>query len=318
MKAAFVFPGQGSQSVGMMRSVLHLPRVRETFEEASAALGLDLWNLVENGPEDKLNETVNTQPVMLCAGVAMYRAWESLGGRLPALLAGHSLGEYSALVAGNAIRFDVAVRLVQFRAQAMQEAVPAGVGAIAAIVGLDDDVVRAVCLEASSGQEIVEAANYNSPAQTVIAGHKAAVDRGMKLAKQKGAKRAILLPMSVPSHCALMRSAAERLKMRLADIPLASASIPVVHNADVSISTSASAIKESLYRQLFQPVRWVEVVRTLATMGATHIVECGPGRVLAGLNKRIVPDAKILTFADAANFDEALAMLAGEKDQEHA
>ncbi|MEQ1881046.1 MAG: ACP S-malonyltransferase [Burkholderiales bacterium] len=313
MKAAFVFPGQGSQSVGMMGSFEKLPAVRQTFEEASGYLGIDLWKLVQEGPAEKLNETVNTQPVMLVAGVAMYRAWQASSDLRPVSMAGHSLGEYSALVASGILKFADAVPLVRFRAQAMQDAVPAGVGAIAAIIGLDDDAIRAVCREASAGAEQVEAANFNSPAQVVIAGHKVAVERGMELAKTKGAKRAMLLPMSVPSHCALMRPAAMQLKNRLAQIALHVGSIPVLHNADVAAAATEDKVKDALVRQLYQPVRWVETVRTLVAAGATHIVECGPGKVLAGVNKRIVPDAKILTFGDATNFEEALASFKGDR-----
>ena len=309
MKIAFVFPGQGSQSMGMMQSFAQLPGVRETFSEASDAIGQDLWKLVESGPADDLNLTLNTQPVMLTAGIALYRAWIASGGALPMVVAGHSLGEYSALVAGGALGFADAVTLVRFRAQQMQDAVPEGAGAIAAILGLEDDVVRATCLEASGSGEIAEAANYNSPAQVVIAGNAGAVQRAMEIAKAKGAKRAIMLPMSVPSHCSLMRPAAERLRERLRAIDLRRPSVPVLHNADVKSAESADAIRDALVRQLSQPVRWVETIRAIVSAGATHIVECGPGRVLAGLGKRIAAQTPMHSFADEPAFRQALAVL---------
>ena len=309
MKIAFVYPGQGSQSVGMMQSFAQLPGVQETFAEASERLKQDLWKLVAEGPAEELNLTVNTQPVMLTAGIALARAWQKAGGATAAISAGHSLGEYSALVAGGSLAFGDAVALVRFRAQAMQEAVPAGTGAMAAILGLDDDVVRAACAEASQGNDIAEPANFNSPTQVVIAGSKAAVERGMEIAKAKGAKRAVLLPMSVPSHCSLMRPAAERMKQALADVAVKAPSVPVIHNADVSVAATPDAIKDALVRQLFKPVRWVESVRALVAAGATHLVECGPGKVLAGLNKRIAPEAQILTLSDEAAFKDALGAL---------
>jgi len=293
----------------MMQTFAQLDGVRETFAQASDCLGQDLWKLASEGPAEELNLTVNTQPVMLAAGVAVYRAWQAANGAMAELSAGHSLGEYSALVAGGALDFADAVELVRFRAQAMQEAVPAGVGAMAAILGLDDDVVKSACAEASSGGEVAEAANFNSPAQVVIAGNRAAVERGMEIAKSKGAKRAVLLPMSVPSHCSLMRPAAERMRERLAAVNIRCSAIPVLHNADVKSATSGDAIKDALVRQLFQPVRWVDTVRALAASGATHIVECGPGKVLAGLNKRIAPDVQNLSLSDEAAFRDALAAL---------
>jgi [acyl-carrier-protein] S-malonyltransferase len=309
MKIAFVFPGQGSQSTGMMQSFAQLPGVRETFSEASDAIGQDLWRLVEEGPAEELNQTVNTQPVMLTAGIALYRAWNASGGNLPMAAAGHSLGEYSALVAGGVIDFPEAVALVRFRAQAMQDAVPEGVGAIAAILGLEDEIVRATCLEASGNGEIAEAANYNSPAQVVIAGNAGAVQRAMEIAKTKGAKRAIMLPMSVPSHCSLMRPAAERLRKRLQAVDIKRSTIPVFHNADVRSAESADAIRDALVRQLYQPVRWVETIRAIVSAGATHIVECGPGRVLAGLSKRIAAATPMHSFADEPAFRQTLAAL---------
>ena len=309
MKIAFVFPGQGSQSVGMMQSFAQIEGVRETFAEASDRLGQDLWKLAEEGPAEELNLTVNTQPVMLVAGVALFRAWLAANGMKPSLSAGHSLGEYSALVAADAIELADAVELVRFRAQAMQEAVPAGTGAMAAILGLDDEVVNAACAEASRAGEVVEAANFNSPAQVVVAGDKAAVERAMDIAKAKGAKRAVLLPMSVPSHCGLMAPAAERMRERLAIAKIKVPAIPVLHNADVKSALSEAAVKDALVRQLSQPVRWVETVRSLVSAGATHVVECGPGKVLAGLNKRIAPDAQHLSLVDEAAFRDALAAL---------
>lgn len=309
MKIAFVFPGQGSQSVGMTQSFGELPGVRETFAHGSKLLGQDLWKLAAEGPAEELNLTANTQPVMLVVGVALFRAWQAREGPAPAIMAGHSLGEYTALVASGALDFADAVPLVRFRALAMQEAVPAGVGAMAAILGLDDDAVRALCSEASSANEVAEAANFNSPAQVVIAGSKAAVERGMEIAKARGAKRAVLLPMSVPSHCSLMRPAAERMRHKLGLAPFKRGAIPVLHNADVESAESADAIKDALVRQLVQPVRWVETVRQMVSSGVTHIVECGPGKVLAGLSKRITPETQILSFSDGAAFGQALSVL---------
>ena len=309
MKIAFVFPGQGSQSIGMMQSFGELPGVRETFAQASELLDTDLWKLTAEGPAEELNLTTNTQPVMLVAGVALYRAWQARQGPAPAIMAGHSLGEYAALVASGALDYVDAVPLVRFRARAMQEAVPAGVGAIAAIVGMDDDAVRALCLEASIANEVAEVANFNSPAQVVIAGNKAAVERGMAIAKTRGAKRAVLLPMSVPSHCSLMQPAAERMREELDSRSFGGGTVPVLHNADVKSAESADAIKDALVRQLVQPVRWVETVRQMVSSGVSHIVECGPGKVLAGLNKRIAPETRILSFSDGAAFGQALSVL---------
>ncbi len=308
MKFAFVFPGQGSQSVGMMQGFDGLSVVRETFVEASDILKQDLWQLVSAGSAEELNMTVNTQPLMLTAGVAVFRAWNALGGARPALLAGHSLGEYSALVAAGALSFADALPLVRFRALAMQEAVAEGVGGMAAILGLEDDDVRAVCAEAAQG-EVVEAVNFNSPGQIVIAGHKKAVERGMELAKAKGAKRALALPVSVPSHCALMRPAAEKLTDYLQSVILTIPVISVLHNADVCAYADSAAIKDALVRQLFSPVRWVETVRQFATQGITHVAECGPGKVLAGLNKRIDGTLQSLAFTDAAAVESAVATL---------
>lgn len=286
MKFAFLFPGQGSQSIGMMQGFDALTVVRDTFAEASAILEQDLWVLITEGPIEQLNLTVNTQPVMLAAGVATYRAWLAQGGRVPDVMAGHSLGEYSALVAAGALSLEDALPLVRLRAAAMQSAVAEGIGAMAAILGLDDDTVRALCAEAAQG-EVLEAVNFNSPGQVVIAGHKAAVERGMVLAKEKGAKRALPLPVSVPSHCALMRPAAEQLATALEKIAIQSPQIPVLHNADVAAYSNPDQIRDALARQLYSPVRWVETVQAMANDGVTLAAECGPGKVLAGLTKRI-------------------------------
>lgn len=304
MKFAFVFPGQGSQSVGMMAA--YGDGVRQTFQEASDALGMDLWALVANGPAEALNQTVNTQPAMLTAGVAVWRLWQRQGGALPAMMAGHSLGEYSALVCAGAMGFADAVRLVRLRAQAMQSAVPEAAGAMAAVLGLDDDTVRAVCAEAAQG-EVLEAVNFNSPGQVVIAGNKAAVDRGCALAKEKGAKRALPLPVSVPSHCALMKPAAEKLSAALASIEIKTPAVTVLHNADVAAYTDPDAIRDALARQLYRPVRWVETVQAMGLQGIRLIVECGPGKVLAGLNKRILDNVPSLAVTDMTALEDVLA-----------
>ena len=285
-KFAFVFPGQGSQSRGMMNGYADFSVVRDTFVEASDVLKQDLWHLVAEGSDAELNATVNTQPIMLTAGVAVYRAWQAQHGATPSMMAGHSLGEYTALVAAGALKFADALPLVRYRAECMQQAVPEGVGGIAAILGLDDDAVRAVCVEGAQG-EVLEAVNFNSPGQVVIAGNRAAVERGMELAKAKGAKRAIMLPMSVPSHCRLLQGAAEQLRAYLADVAVQAPAIPVLHNADVKSYAVAASIKDALVRQLYSPVRWVETVLEFGKHGITHNVECAPGKVLAGLNKRI-------------------------------
>lgn len=305
MKFAFVFPGQGSQSVGMMQGYRDLPAVRETFAEASHILGQDLWLLASEGPEEVINRTVNTQPLMLTAGVAVYRAWEELHGPEPVCMAGHSLGEYSALVASGALSFADILPVVRLRAESMQQAVPEGSGGIAAILGLDDDAVRAICIEAAQG-EVVEPANFNSPAQVVVAGARSAVERAMDLAKARGAKRALWLPMSAPSHCSLMRPAAERLGERLKTVPVQSPQIPVLHNVDVAEHAGADEIREALVRQVYSPVRWVEVVQALVAKGVTHVVECGPGKVLAGLNKRIAPALNSMAAVDSASLNDAL------------
>jgi len=308
-KFAFVFPGQGSQSRGMMNSYADFTAVRDTFTEASDVLKQDIWQLVEEGTDADLSATVNTQPLMLTAGVAVYRAWQSQKGAIPTVMAGHSLGEYTALVAAGALSFADALPLVRYRAECMQQAVPEGVGGIAAILGLDEDAVRAVCLEAAQ-DEVLEAVNYNSPIQTVIAGNRAAVERGMELAKAKGAKRAIMLPMSVPSHCRLLKGAADQLRTYLANIPVQTPVIPVLNNADVATYSDAAEIKDALVRQLYSPVRWVETVLKFGKLGITHNVECGPGKVLAGLNKRIDTNQQALALNDGEALKQALLGLA--------
>ncbi len=308
MKLAFVFPGQGSQSIGMMNAWADVPVVKATFDEASGVLGLDLWQMVAEGPAEALNATVNTQPVMLTAGIAAWRAWQARGGRAPDLLAGHSLGEYAALVAAGSLAFGDALQLVRLRAEAMQNAVPAGEGAMAAVLGLDDAAVVAACAQAAEG-DVVQAVNFNSPGQVVIAGSKAAVERACEAAKGAGAKRAMLLPVSVPSHCDLMKPAAEVLKARLAAVTIASPEIPVVHNADVAAYSDPDRIRDALVRQLYMPVRWVETVQHMAAAGVTVIAECGPGKVLAGLNKRIAADAQQVALTDPAALDALAAAL---------
>ena len=302
---SIVFPGQGSQSVGMMRGFSDRPGVRATFDEASSALGEDLWAMVENGPDSALNATVNTQPVMLTAGVAVWREWLAGGGPEPAVVAGHSLGEYSALVAAGSLAFADAVRTVRFRAQAMQEAVPIGTGAMAAILGLDDDAVRQACVDAAQG-EVVEAVNFNAPNQVVIAGHKAAVERAAERAKAAGAKRALLLPVSAPFHSTLLAPAAERLANFLGRVALSAPRIPVVNNVDVAVVSDPDAIRDALARQARSPVRWVETIRAIAGMGAATIIECGPGKVLHGLTRRIDGNLQGFAVVDAASLDEAL------------
>ena len=285
-KFALVFPGQGSQTVGMMRAYSESAIVRRTFEEASDVLAQDLWTLVAEGPAEALNATVNTQPVMLTAGYATYRAWLHAGGPEPAMVAGHSLGEYTALVAAGVLEFRDALPLVRFRAQAMQDAVPLGTGAMAAVLGLDDDAVRKACADAAAG-EIVEAVNFNAPSQVVIAGHKAAVERASAAAKAAGAKRAVMLPVSAPFHSSLLQPAAERLAEFMSHITLRAPRIPVVNNVDVAAVDDPAAIREALARQACSPVRWVEVIQALARAGVTDVVECGPGKVLSGLVRRI-------------------------------
>lgn len=308
MKLALVFPGQGSQSVGMLQSFADHPEIRETFAEASDVLKQDLWKLAADGPAEDLNATVNTQPLMLTAGYAIYREWCAAGGQAPAMVAGHSLGEYTALVAAGVVAFKDALPLVRFRAQAMQEAVPIGTGAMAAILGLDDDSVRAACDEAAQG-EIVEAVNFNAPSQVVIAGHKTAVERAAAHLKTKGAKRAVLLPVSAPFHSSLLKPAALRLEEYLATVTFLAPRIPVINNVDVASIDDPAKIKDALARQACNPVRWVEVVKEMSAAGITHVAECGPGKVLAGLTKRIDGALQGLAIADAASLEQTLQAL---------
>ena len=307
---AFVFPGQGSQSVGMLDAWGDHPAVQATLAEASQALGEDLARLIREGPKEALELTTNTQPVMLTAAIACYRAWRAEGGEEPAAVAGHSLGEYSALVAAGALTLVDALPLVRLRAQAMQEAVPVGVGAMAAILGLDADAVRAGCEQAALATgEVVSAANFNDPKQTVIAGTRAGVDKACELLKAAGAKRTLPLPVSAPFHCALMKPAAERLRERLASVDLAVPRLALVNNIDATVRTEPAEIRDALYRQAFGPVRWVEVVQTLRARGLQHIFECGPGKVLSGLVKRVVPEVASLCVHDPATLAEAKAQL---------
>lgn len=287
-KYAFLFPGQGSQSIGMMAGFRQAKIIRDTFTEASDILNTDFWAMATE-PNEAINQTTNTQPIMLIAGVATWRAWQDVSDHLPTLLAGHSLGEYSALVAAGSIDFAQALPLVRYRAEVMQSAVPEGVGAMAAILGLDDDVVRKLCITAAE-DEVLEAVNLNSPGQVVIAGNKSAVERGMMLAKDLGAKRALPLPVSVPSHCALMKPAALQLAEYLKAVSIKTPNIAVLHNADVASYSDATQIKDALTRQLYSPVRWVETIHKMANMQITQTAECGPGKVLAGLTKRIVAE----------------------------
>lgn len=307
MPTGFVFPGQGSQSVGMCNALADaFPVVKETFDEASSALGLDLWVLVSQGPETELNKTENTQPAMLTAGVATWRVWQQQGGAVPDILAGHSLGEYSALVCAGALTLADAATLVADRGRYMQSAVAEGAGAMAAILGLDDNAVKQACIEAAQG-EVVEAVNFNAPGQVVIAGSSSAVKRATDAAKAAGAKRAVILPVSVPSHCALMMPAAEKLAARLADISVQAPTIPVINNVDVASVSDAAAIKDALVRQLHHPVRWVETIQSMASQGINKLVECGPGKVLIGLNKRIDRSMTALPVIDTETLNAALA-----------
>ncbi|MEN9780284.1 MAG: S-malonyltransferase [Pseudomonadota bacterium] len=310
---AFVFPGQGSQSVGMLDAWGDHPAVTQTLKEASDALGQDLAKLIHEGPKEDLALTTNTQPVMLTAAIAAYRAWRSEGGAAPAVVAGHSLGEYSALVASGVLTLAQAVPLVRVRAQAMQEAVPVGAGAMAAILGMEADKVRAICAEvtASLGAgEVAEAANFNDPSQTVIAGTKAGVDKACEALKAAGAKRALPLPVSAPFHSSLMKPAAERLREKLAEVDFAAPHIPVVNNIDVAVETDIARIKDALYRQAFGPVRWVECMQAIKGRGASVVVECGPGKVLAGMVKRIDADMTGAALYDPATLAEVKGLLA--------
>ena len=304
-KFAICFAGQGSQSVGMMSGFADMPIVRRTFEEASDALKIDMWAMAVEGPADYQNQTINTQPLMLSAGVATFRAWLEKGGFMPTFFAGHSLGEYTALVAAGALSFADALPLVRLRAEAMQAAVPEGTGGIAAVLGLDTEQVRAVCAEAAEG-EVLEAVNLNSPSQVVIAGHRTAVERGIALAMIRGAKRALLLPMSVPSHCALMKPAAEKLAIALKTVICIVPETPVIQNADVRAFSSADDIKRALVEQLYCPVRWIETIQTIANGGAAAVIECVPGKVLTGLNKRIDANLNCLAVSDTASLIAAV------------
>jgi [acyl-carrier-protein] S-malonyltransferase len=298
-----VFPGQGSQAVGMLEGYGGLPQIEEVRKEAAQVLGAEFDRVLREGPQQALNLTVNTQPAMVTAGYAAYRAWRGLGGPAPDMVAGHSLGEYTALVAAGAISFKDCLPLVRFRAQSMQEAVPEGQGAMAAILMLDDEEVRAACVEAGG---VVQPVNYNAPGQVVIAGEKAAVERAMELCKARGAKRVMSLPVSAPFHSSLMQPAAAKLEDYLAEVTIAQPKISLINNVDVAIESDPARIKDALVRQAASPVRWVETIRKMADSGVTHIVECGPGKVLAGMAKRIVPGVKALAAADRASLEEAL------------
>jgi [acyl-carrier-protein] S-malonyltransferase len=308
MKLAFVFPGQGSQSVGMLKGYAGLPEIERVRAEAAEALGAEFIGLLDDGPAELLNSTVNTQPAMVTAGYAAYCAWVSMGGAQPAVVAGHSLGEYTALVAAGVLSFRDCLPLVRFRAQAMQEAVPEGAGAMAAILGLEDDKVREACAEAAG---VVQAVNFNAPGQVVIAGEKAAVGRAIEACKARGAKRAMPLPVSAPFHSTLMKPAGERLDERLKAVAIAAPRVPVVNNVDVATASTPEAIRDALVRQAYSPVRWVEVIGAIVAQGVTHIVECGPGKVLAGMTKRIAPQVSSLTLADRASLEQALQAVKG-------
>ena len=313
MAFAFVFPGQGSQSVGMLTSLAAVhPAVKETFAEASEALGYDLWKLVSEGPEEALNATERTQPAMLAAGVAVWRVWRARGGGLPAMVSGHSLGEFTALVCAGAFEFPEAIELVRFRGEAMQQAVPAGTGAMAAILGLEDEAVTALCREAARGG-VVEAVNFNSPGQIVIAGDAAAVQRAIEAAKTRGAKRALILPVSVPAHSSLMRPAGERLRARLASLSVRTPEVAYLSAVDAQPHSEPADIRELLGRQIASPVRWTDTVRALAGSGIGQLIECGPGKVLTGLGRRIErrPDLLFAAIEDPASIDSALSATAG-------
>ncbi len=303
---AMVFPGQGSQAIGMLAELAeHYPIVTETFAQASDVLGYSLWDLVQNGPEEELNKTWKTQPALLAASVAIWRVWQEKQGKMPQMMAGHSLGEYSALVCAGVIDFAAAIKLVELRGQLMQEAVPAGTGAMYAIIGLDNDAIAKACEEAAQGQ-IVSPVNFNSPGQVVIAGNKEAVERAGALCKEAGAKRALPLAVSVPSHCALMKPAADKLAVALQEIEFKQPEIQVVNNVDVKAQTDANAIRDALVRQLYNPVRWTETVEFIADKGITQLLEIGPGKVLTGLTKRISKEMNAAAVNDIASLDAAL------------
>lgn len=307
-KFAFVFPGQGSQAVGMLNGFAGNESVKQTVAEASDVLEFDLAKLIAEGPKEALDLTTNTQPVMLAAAVAVYRAWIAAGGPAPAMVAGHSLGEYSALVAAGVIPFKDAVPLVRFRAQAMQEAVPVGQGAMAAILGLSDDDVRAVCATAAQG-EVVEAVNFNAPAQVVIAGHRSAVERACMAAKEKGAKRALPLPVSAPFHSSLLKPASDRLRDYMAGLSFGTPELPLLNNVDVAFESDAAGIKDALVRQAASPVRWVETIQRMSVEGVTHVIECGPGKVLTGLTKRINSELIGDAMVDQMSLEKTLELL---------
>lgn len=303
---AFVFPGQGSQTVGMLADLAaQFPIVEQTFSEASSALGYDLWQLVQQGPVEELNKTWQTQPALLAASVAIFRAWQQQGGKTPAMMAGHSLGEYSALVCAGVLEFAAAIRLVELRGKLMQEAVPEGTGAMYAIIGLDNEAIAKACEESAQGQ-VVSPVNFNSPGQVVIAGNKEAVERAGAACKAAGAKRALPLPVSVPSHCALMKPAADKLAIALQDVTFSAPQVPVVNNVDVRAETAPEAIRSALVRQLYSPVRWTESVEFMAAEGVTSLLEVGPGKVLTGLTKRIVDTLTAAAVNDTATLSAAL------------
>jgi [acyl-carrier-protein] S-malonyltransferase len=310
MKLAMVFPGQGSQSVGMLKGYDGLPGVDEVRSEAGRALGESFLKLLDEGPPEQLNLTVNTQPAMVTAGIAAYRAWHALGGPEPVVVAGHSLGEYSALVAAGSLALKDALPLVRYRAQSMQEAVPEGTGAMAAILGLDEEGARAACAEAAQN-EVVQAVNFNAPGQIVIAGHKAAVARAIEACKARGAKRAMPLPVSAPFHSSLMKPAGEKLKIYLEKISMGKTEIPLLNNVDVKTESDPARIKDALVRQAASPVRWIETIKAMAEQGVTHVVECGPGKVLAGMVKRIDAGMTGIAAADRASLEQALAAVKG-------
>lgn len=303
---AMVFPGQGSQAVGMLAELAEqYPIVTETFAQASDVLGYSLWDLVQNGPEEELNKTWKTQPALLAASVAIWRVWQEKQGKMPQMMAGHSLGEYSALVCAGVIDFAAAIKLVELRGQLMQEAVPAGTGAMYAIIGLDNDAITKACEEAAQG-DVVSPVNFNSPGQVVIAGNKEAVERAGVLCKEAGAKRALPLAVSVPSHCALMKPAADKLAVALQEIEFKQPEVQVVNNVDVIAQTDANAIRDALVRQLYNPVRWTETVELIAEKGITQLLEIGPGKVLTGLTKRISKEMNAAAVNDIASLDAAL------------
>ena len=305
-KIAFLFPGQGSQSLGMMSELAESsPLIKDVFGQASAVLGFDLWQLCQQGPEESLNQTANTQPAMLAAGYATWQLWLEQGGAVPDMFAGHSLGEYTALVAAGSITFEDAVRTVALRGRLMQKAAPEGIGAMAAILGMDDDDLARICVQAAQG-EVVSCANFNAPGQVVIAGHRSAVERACEAARDAGARRAIVLPVSVPSHCLLMKPAADELSAALDGVEIRPPAPDVLQNADVEAYSSSGDIRDALARQLWQPVRWTETVTKLSEQGVTRFIECGPGKVLAGLNRRIDRNAEVFALTDSAAIRAAM------------